>query len=448
MRRLAFTTRLTLGAAALVFASLSVFTACALWYFRFEQFEQVDIELEAAVAARFAEDGLPEGLQPYMQMAHYDNSGDLVQATSRFPADLVRLAAEAETKPLTVANPPPGWRLLSRKTADGGVLIGAYDLDEVRDVTMDMVKACLVALPLLAVLSAVGAWLLARRSLGELRALTTAVSGVAARRLDLRVPVPEARDDIRRLAQAFNEMLARLESGFEQAQRFSADASHELRTPLTIMRGEIASLLRAPDISPAVEARLASLQEEIGRLERITEHLLLLARFDAGEDGRAERAELDFAVLVAECHEDAEVLASARDVTLERETVEVPPIRGDALLLRRLVLNLLDNATRYNLPGGRVRCALRLENGSVALRVANTGSPVDLRGNTHLFRRFHRADAARARGGHGLGLALSREIARSHGGELRLADDPPDGMTEFVLTLPPANKGDAPGGRR
>ena len=436
MRPLAFNTRLALGGALLVFITLALFAAASLLFFRFEQFEQVDLELHATLAAPRGASGLPEAPPPYVSVAEVDSAGKVITASEHFPVDLAPLALK-HSEPVNVSLPAPGWRLLAHKTPKGAV-VAAYDLYEVRDVTMDMLHACLVALPVLAGLAGAAAWWISHHALRPLRDLTAATSGVAALRLDQRVPVPPAEDDLRSLSLAFNAMLARLEAGFEQARRFSADASHELRTPLTIMRGEISRLLRSPGLSSAVETALLSLQEEISRLERITEHLLLLARLDAGQIGVDLFEPVDFSALVLAACEDAEMLAGGREVRLHVSPAPETAVNGDALLLRRVVLNLLDNATRYNQPGGDVWCELACVSGRVELRVRNTGAVITPEARAGLFRRFYRADAARGRGGNGLGLALSREIARSHGGELSLQADPAPGYTEFLLTLPAA----------
>ena len=435
MRPLPFTTRLALGSASLVLVALALFAVASLAFFRYEQFEQVDLELNSTLGALKTAGGLPDSLPPFISVGRFGADGRLLAASPGFPEAAGRQAL-GRRQSRTIKRPSPGWRVQASSLGDGGVLVAAYDLYEVRDVMMDMIYACLVAVPVLVALAAVGAWRLSHRALGPLRTLTGAAERIAACRLDQRVPVPAPEDDVRRLSLAFNGMLARLEAGFEQAQRFAADASHELRTPLTIMHGEIARLLRVTDISPEVEQRLVSLQEEIGRLERITEHLLLLARFDAGQLGAEFHAALDFSALVAEACEDAELLAGGRDVRLHALPGPGARVRGDGLLLRRLVLNLLDNGTRYNVPGGELWCELAVAGGQVELRVRNTGATIAPGEREQLFRRFYRADAARGRGGHGLGLALSREIARSHGGDLVLAPDPAPGQTEFLLSLP------------
>jgi signal transduction histidine kinase len=166
--------------------------------------------------------------------------------------------------------------------------------------------------------------------------------------------------------------------------------------------------------------------------------LLLLAQFDAGQSGVERYRLLDFSALMEGLCEDAEILALARDVRLQVLLGPSPRVKGDDLLLRRLVLNLIDNATKYNVPSGEVLCELTVAGAELQLRVSNTGPSILPANREQLFRRFFRADSARGRCGHGLGLALSLEIARSHGGNLVLAPDPAPGRTQFLLTLPTA----------
>jgi two-component system, OmpR family, heavy metal sensor histidine kinase CusS len=222
---------------------------------------------------------------------------------------------------------------------------------------------------------------------------------------------------------------------FKQAQQFAADASHELRTPLTIMHGEIERMLRTPGLDGASESQLVSLQEEIGRLNRITEHLLLLARFDAGNAAIA-RARVDLSALVRTTCEDADLLADAHQVQLSTDIACDIFVTGDDAHLRRVVLTLLDNATRYNQSGGSVNCTLVPRGTTAEFRVRNSGPGIPPALRPELFQRFFRVEAARGNGGHGLGLSLSREIVLAHNGTLELNDRVPEGWTEFVVTLP------------
>jgi two-component system, OmpR family, heavy metal sensor histidine kinase CusS len=196
------------------------------------------------------------------------------------------------------------------------------------------------SLPLVLFVAALGGWWVAGRALQPLHEFTEAAERIGAEHLNRRVEVPATDDEIRRMATVLNAMLGRLEKSFRQAQRFAADASHELRTPLTIMDGEVERLLREPALPAETERRLLSLQEEIARLQRITEQMLLLARFDAGGTG-ALHAPVDFSTAVRVACDDAELLATANGLTIQAEVAPNVTVRGNDGHLRQLLLNLL-----------------------------------------------------------------------------------------------------------
>lgn len=313
-----------------------------------------------------------------------------------------------------------------------GTLVVAYNLRAVHDLLADLLLAYALSLPLAALAAASVGWWVAGRALKPVRALATAAQVIQSDRLDQRLPVPAARDEIRQLVVILNAMLARLEQSFAQSKRFAADASHELRTPLTIMRGEIEILLRHPATPTGHEEKLLSLQEEIARLDRVTEQLLLLARFDAHQIV-IERHPVDFSRLVREAYEDAEPLAAAQHVVPHGQVDEGVRVLGDEQQLRRLLLNLLDNAARHNHPGGTLSCRLTVTDRSADLRIANTGPGIPPDQHSRVFQRFFRGDARRP--GHGLGLSLCREIAHAHGGSLTLVATADPTLTEFQFTL-------------
>jgi signal transduction histidine kinase len=267
--------------------------------------------------------------------------------------------------------------------------------------------------------------------------LIFATERIDSEQLNQRVPVTKANDELDRLAEVFNAMLDRLEKSFAQTKRFAADASHELRTPLTIMRGEIELLLREPGILPSHEGKLLSLQEEIDRLDRITESLLLLTHLDA-RSAALERATVNLSTLVSEACEDAELLGASRQVRVEVNIGEDIRVLGDSVHLRRILLNLLDNATKFNVVGGRAQCVLSSQEERAILCVRNTGPGIPTALSPRVFQRFFRADASRTgkEASHGLGLSLAREIARAHGGDLQYVIPREPGWTEFILTLP------------
>lgn len=434
-----------LWAAAVAGCVLVVFGVVTFLHLREEEREEVDLELMAETrrvasldepAVRDREIDELVRFQSWISVVVFDLDGRLRRQAGKLSETVARSAlGEAG---IVSRNDSAGlsWRVRAMRRDDVMLVVG-HSTEEMDEVIADLFVGYGVSLPVVLVVAAVGGWWVSRRALSPLRSLTQAAENVEADHLDRRVPVPGADDEIRRLAEVLNAMLGRLQGSFQQAQRFAADASHELRTPLTIMQGEVEQLLRTAPLERSQEEKLLSLQEEISRLDRITEQLLLLARFDSGY-ATAGRARVDLTGVVRAACEDAELLADARGTKLAPVIAPAVIVSGDDAHLRRLVLSLLDNATRYNHPGGQVECRLETRGNQAVLRVRNTGPGIPAEARARLFQRFFRADPARTRGGHGLGLSLSREIARAHGGRIELAADAAPGWTEFVVTLPRA----------
>ena len=251
-----------------------------------------------------------------------------------------------------------------------------------------------------------------------------------------RLPQPGSRDEIARLVDTLNDMLARLEHSFEAQRRFTADASHELRSPLSRLRTEIELALRRPRAAHEYEATLRSCMEEAERLTLLVEELLALARLDAGQErGPTETVCLN--ELAEEAARRLESTADGRQVAIGIE----PSPRVNARVARgpaRLVLaNLLDNALKFSPPGARVSMRLATDGAQATLSVSDTGPGVQHDELAHVFERFYRGSAARANGapGVGLGLALSQAIAHAHGGRIEAASAAGGGAV-FTLHLP------------
>lgn len=443
MKPLPIRFKFALWASALTGVVLAVYSVGTFINLYHEQIETVDLEIEGE--ARHFLELHPKGMaqvsadeiaryQPWIALAHFDENGQLRLHSDRLPESLARAALNEPGLHTAHAN-KLAWRIGAWSQGKETVVV-AYDLEEVHDLVVDLIMAYLLSLPVVLLVAGLGGWWVAGRALVAVRNLTTAAENVQAASLDQRVPVPAADDEIQRLATVLNAMLSRLESSFSQARRFAADASHELRTPLTIMRGEVEQLLHATGLSLDQEAKLLSVQEEIHRLERITEHLLLLARFDAGR-AELQRESLDLSALAQEACDDAELLAAVNEVRLTATITGSVIVTGDKVQLRRLLLNLLHNGTHYNSPGGAVICVVEARAESAMVRVANTGPAISPEQRERIFERFFRADPSRMeRSGHGLGLSLCREIAHAHGGEIALNPDNNNGWVEFELTLP------------
>jgi signal transduction histidine kinase len=239
-----------------------------------------------------------------------------------------------------------------------------------------------------------------------------------------------------------NAMLGRLDDAFAQIRRFTADAAHELRTPLAALRGGIEVALRAPRSVEEHRRVLQSSLEDVERLIRLAEDLLLLSRtsadIGAGVGPARQRVELESIVL--DVLDVGTQLAHGTGVSLRLEDCAPAVVVGDAADLRRAVLNLVDNAVKYTPAGGKVEVGLRLADGWASIVVRDTGPGIDPADAERIFQPFVRLEAARARasGGSGLGLSIARSIVLVHGGVVTLTSTPGVG-SEFAIRLPVAD---------
>ncbi len=300
----------------------------------------------------------------------------------------------------------------------------------------------LAGIPFALLLSSAGGYYLARKSLKPVSEMVEKASGISSRNLSERVPRSQVDDELSELADAFNALLERLEGSFQQQRRFMADASHELRTPLAIIRGESEVSLQMQERSePEYRESLEVIKQEGARLSRIVEDLFILARADTGRlKPRVTSFYLD--ELAAECARSVRTLVEGKEQTLELSADEGLVFSGDEDLIRRLMLNLLDNAVKYSGRGGRIEMSCSREDGSYLISVANTGSPIPKAEVPLIFDRFFRSDKVRTHTtdsshgtGAGLGLSIGASIATIHGGSLRL-DSSDEDWTRFSATLP------------
>ena len=287
------------------------------------------------------------------------------------------------------------------------------------------------------VLALVGGWFLAGRALAPVRRISEAAAALSASNLTRRIDVGRTESELSQLARTLNDAFDRLEKAFERQTRFTADASHELRTPLAIVMSQAELALRK-DRSPEEyrETLETSLKASL-RMMAVVAGLLTLARADAKElEVRKER--VDLGRLVEETASLLGPLAMERKVAL---TVSAEPVAvtGDADRLREVVTNLITNAIRYNVQGGKVDVTLAIEKDVAALSVADTGIGIPEKDQPQLFERFFRVDKARSRevGGTGLGLAISKWIVEAHGGTISFASRENAGST-FSVRLPRA----------
>jgi signal transduction histidine kinase len=279
-------------------------------------------------------------------------------------------------------------------------------------------------LPALAI-ALVGGWFLMRRALAPITGLTGMVENIHAESLDHQLPRSDNGDELDRLAEMFNSMMKRLNDSFTHIRDFTLHASHELKTPLTIMRGEVETRLREPAITPADREFFASQLDEIARLTKIVDALTLLARADAGQLALAQ-APVRLDELLRDSFADAQILAQPGSVQVELVRCDEATVQGDRHRLKQLLLNLTDNAIKYNQPEGRVEFQLIRNNGDAELTIANTGEGIPPDRLPRVFDRFYRGDPAHASTieGCGLGLSIAERIVKAHGGTIQVASDP------------------------
>jgi signal transduction histidine kinase len=333
---------------------------------------------------------------------------------------------------LPIGDAGAAYRLIAmRVTSPEGarVVYVAASLSGVDENLRQVAAILATGLPFLLVLVAATTWVMVGRAFRPVARIRAEVADLSARDLSRRVPVPPADDEIARLARTMNAMLERLERASERERGFVGDASHELRSPIAALRAQLE--VARSDRSRTWTAADQETLEEVLRMERLVDNLLLLARSDAGSDG-GSRATLDF---------DDVVLAEVRRARESSGTpVAVGPfrpvrVRGDAMALGRVVRNLLENAQRH--ATSSVTVELSAADGVVHLTVADDGAGVAAEDRERIFERFTRLDEARDRvhGGAGLGLAIARDVLRAHGGDV-VVDHRIGGGALFVVTLP------------
>ncbi len=291
------------------------------------------------------------------------------------------------------------------------------------------------ALAALFVASLAVGWVIAGRVLAPIAHITQVAREIQAAELSRRIELDGPDDELKRLADTFDSMLARLDVAFASQRRFVADASHELRTPLAIIKTNLELALTDEDGTDESRARAAAVIERaIDRMARLTDDLLALARLDAPAAGREP---VPLVQVVADARDEFAAAAAARNVALEAADGPGWVVSGDRDVLKRAVVNLLDNAVRVAPPGSSVRLDHGEEDGWAWLAVSDEGPGIAPEHLESIFDRFWRADEARTRpdGGSGLGLAIVRQIAEAHGGSIEVHSQTGEGAT-FVLRLP------------
>jgi signal transduction histidine kinase len=328
-----------------------------------------------------------------------------------------------------------------------GVII-AYTTSDISDNTSDLLKQYAYMIPVALLIASLGGFVLSRKALKPIEQIAETAQEISAKNLSRRIEMPARQDrELTLLVTTLNSMFERLGHSFEQVEQFSSDASHELKTPLAILRGEIEQAQRriatTENLGRAdAEKLLSSMTEEVERMQRIVESLLLLAKAD---DRRLplERERIELNSFLQSISEDAEILAADRGLTFHTSiTPEALAISADRTRVYQVMMNLLDNALKYTPRGNEISIFLEREGNAAAFGVSDSGKGISADELEKIFLRFYRSEEARSHQGQeyvarslGLGLALVKSIVEAHGGTIKVESALGNG-SRFIVTMP------------
>ena len=432
-------TRLTFLYSGLLSLSLILFAASSVWLLRHRLTDRLHESLAKRIQGvedfliRETTEGMTDAQIP-VEIEEYASTqpeGHLIEVT------------DAAGRVLLRSQPTPSPSVVQE---DAFVLYGkAYRVRAAASLTP--VEASLTELrwllsllaPLLLLITGGVCYWIGSRALAPIDGMTQLARSISLADLSRRLPVSPARDELSRLAEAWNEMLARLEASLDRIHRFTADAAHELRTPLTALRTTAELAVRREREANEYRESLEQVVTLSERMSHLLDALLALARGDDAMPvrtvGRVELRELVHAV----CSQMRPMFAS-KGVDLTVDTAEeLPVVRGDAEGLERLLTSLIENALKYTATGGRVAIKVERDGSEQVVEVSDTGCGIPEESLPHIFERFYRVDLSRDRrsGGHGLGLAIAQQVARLHNTEIEVRSTLGKG-SRFRLRLPGA----------
>jgi two-component system, OmpR family, heavy metal sensor histidine kinase CusS len=325
---------------------------------------------------------------------------------------------------------------LAEFSENGLTLRAGDDLKEINQIGRDIFLAMLGAIPTVLLITLLGSAWVASKAIAPVEEIRQAAKRITAQRLDQRLPVPPTNDEIAGLIEMLNATFERLQRSFEQSARFSADASHHLKTPIAILRADVEEILADVNCSESTQARAEGLLHRIHHVSSVVDNLLLLSRADAGRL-ELSKTEFDLGEVLEGVLDDALTLAEPLDLKVEADVPKHLLLKADRTFVAMIAQNLVENAVKYNTPGGRIRVEARAVNGAVELTIGNTGEGIPKDRAGQLFERFYRVRGGERVPGHGLGLSIARELARAHSGGVEMVRS--DGSwTEMRVRLPQA----------
>lgn len=310
----------------------------------------------------------------------------------------------------------------------------ATPIDSITEALSSLKLTLFILFPITVLITGVMGVFLATLTLRPVDNMIHAIHNITVENMKMKLTIPNTKDEIQKLAETFNDMLARLEYAFTSQKNLFEDLSHELKTPLTILKGEFDVILKKMRSPGEYEEMLKSSLEEIDRMTRLVENLLMLASFESKKI-MPERTALDLSLLIESVMANIKKVAERKNIRMGFEVKEYVEVVGDEKELRQLFLNILDNAVKYTPEGGRVGIKVEKDGHNAIIIVKDTGVGIPEDEVDHIFDRFYRVHGTRKSHGFGLGLSIVKAIVDSHKGSIKVKSSPGDGAA-FLITLP------------
>ncbi|HOC46112.1 MAG: heavy metal sensor histidine kinase [Syntrophorhabdaceae bacterium] len=357
------------------------------------------------------------------------------------PVSFVTLekALKGEVVYETIETARPRLRMITMPILENKKVISIVQVGSSLEEFEDTMKRLLIIM-IVSIITATGGtiivgYFMAKKTMRPVDQIRRAAVKISSSNLDERIELKGRKDELGRLADTFNAMIARLKDSFQRVNQFSIDVSHELKTPLTILKGETELALRKDRTNEEYKKSLESNLEEIDRMSHIIDDLLLLSKAET-KDMRLNLDKVDLRDLLADVCLNMKIFGENKGVEIIAKELEDIRIVGDALKLRRMITNIVENGIKYGHAGGYVAVSACKQDGFACINVKDDGPGISSDDIKYIFDRFYRADKSRKReSGSGLGLSISKWIAEAHHGTIEVESTPSTGSL-FIIKLP------------
>ncbi len=339
----------------------------------------------------------------------------------------------------TIETARPRLRMITMPILENKKTVSIVQVGSSLEEFEDTMKRLLIIM-IVSIITATGGtiiagYFMAKKTMKPVDQIRRTAVKISSSNLDERIELKGRKDELGRLAETFNAMIARLKDSFQRINQFSIDVSHELKTPLTILKGETELALRKDRANEEYKKSLQSNLEEIDRMSHIIDDLLLLSKAET-KDIRLNVDKVDLRDLLADVCLNMKIFGENKHVEIVAKDLEDIRIIGDELKLRRMITNIVENGIKYGHNGGYVAVSSYTQNGFACVNVKDDGPGIASGDIKYIFDRFYRADRSRKRAsGSGLGLSISKWIAEAHHGTIEVESTPAAGSL-FVIKLP------------